>query len=152
MHEIFFDRVHGARGALGVGGPGEHGPRLRDRVDATLRVLGGAQRRAVVEVRSPVPVAVPARGLERVSERLEVLTPCSRALGVAARLRDRGPLGQGRVEEPAEPDALAPPLLADSVHPVVPVAGPDERKAVTSNGQAPVERAGAVLEERRALD
>src|SRR4030095_15645698 len=68
MHEIFFDRVHGARRAVGIGDTGKHSPRLRDRIDATLSVLGGSQRRAVAELRPPIPVAIPARGLERSSE------------------------------------------------------------------------------------
>src|SRR5262245_9683882 len=55
------------------------------------------------------------------------------------------------MEKPAEPDALAHTLGADPIHPVVPVAGAHERKAVTSDREAPVERASAVLEERGAL-
>ena len=56
------------------------------------------------------------------------------------------------MQEPAEPDALAPAALADPVHAVVPVAGADQRQAVRA-GQSRllVEAARAVLEERRRL-
>ena len=151
VHQIFFDRVHGARGAVRVGRPGEDGPRLRDRVDTALRVLGRAQRSAVVEVRPPIPVAVPAGGLQRPPERIPVRAPHARTLSFAAGFGDRRPLGEGRVQEPAEPDALAPALGADSIHPIVPVAGADQRQAVAADREAPVERACAVLEERGAL-
>src|SRR5215471_14238681 len=80
-----------------------------------------------------------------------MLTPRSRPGGLAASLRDGSPLGEGRMEEPAEPDALPPALVADSIHPVVPVTGAHEGKPVLSDSEAPVERAGAVLEERGPL-
>src|SRR5262245_36297923 len=41
MDEIFFDRVHGARRAVGIGDTRKPRPRSRDRIDATLGVLGG---------------------------------------------------------------------------------------------------------------
>ena len=55
------------------------------------------------------------------------------------------------MQEPAEPDALALALLADAVHAVVPVAGTEEREPVHADREALVERARAVLEERRLL-
>ena len=55
------------------------------------------------------------------------------------------------MEEEAEPGALAAALPAHAVHAVVPVAAADERQAVRAGGQALVDRAQAVLEERAAL-
>ena len=55
---------------------------------------------------------------------------------------------QHAVQEEAEPGALAAPRGPDAVHAVVPVAGAEERKAVRARGQALVDRAQAVLEER----
>src|SRR5258707_13567429 len=52
VDQVLLDRVHRAGGAARVGGLRENGPRLGDRDDATLPVLAGAQRRAVVEVRA----------------------------------------------------------------------------------------------------
>src|SRR5207245_9030704 len=54
-------------------------------------------------------------------------------------------------EHPAYPGALAAALGADSIHSIVPVASADQRQAVGADRQAPVERTGAVLEERGAL-
>ncbi len=54
--------AHGAHrtlGALSRRRARENGPGLGDRVDLPLVVLGRTQRRAVVEVRAPVPLAVP---------------------------------------------------------------------------------------------
>ncbi len=67
----------------------------------------------------------------------------------APRDGDRDHLGEHGMEEPAEPDALATPLVADPVHPVVPVAGADQRQAVRTDGQAGLDRPGAVLEQGR---
>ena len=64
---------------------------------------------------------------------------------------DAGELRERRVQEPAEPDALALALASDAVHAVVPVAGAHQRQAVAADGEAAVEGARAVLEERRAL-
>ena len=59
---------------------------------------------------------------------------------LAATLGDRRERGQGGVQEPAEPDALALALVADPVHAVVPVAGADQRQAVRADRQAAIER------------
>ena len=43
---------------------------------------------------------------------------------------------QRRAEKPAEPDAFAAPFDADAIHPVVPIAGADQRKAVSAGRAA----------------
>ena len=55
------------------------------------------------------------------------------------------------MEEEAQPGALAAALPAHAVHPVVPVSAAEERQPVRAGGQALVDRAQAVLEERAAL-
>ena len=55
------------------------------------------------------------------------------------------------MEEEAQPGALAAALPADAVHPVVPVSASHEGQPVRAGGQALVDRAQAVLEERAAL-
>ena len=70
-------------------------------------------------------------------------SPRASAIGAKAR--------QDGVQEPAQPDALAPALVADPVHAVVPVARADQRQAVGADREAPVERARAVLEQRRRV-
>ena len=79
LNEVLLDGGHGPGGALGHGRARDHAPRLRDRIDAALDVLGRAERRAVVEVRSPVPVAVPRVPLERHLQRGHVMPPRLRA-------------------------------------------------------------------------
>ena len=121
---------------------------MGDRVDPALGVHGGAERGAIVEEGPAVPVAVPAVALERPPERLHVGSPALRAGTLAAGLRDRGEGGQDGVQEPAQPDALAPALVTHPVHAVVPVARPDERQAVGADREAPVERRRTVVEQR----
>ena len=55
------------------------------------------------------------------------------------------------VQEEAEPDTLAAPLVAHPVHAVVPVAGPDQRQPVTADREAHLDGPGAVLEQRGRL-
>src|SRR6202011_5804591 len=58
---------------------------------------------------------------------------------------------QGRLQEPSEPDTFAFALLADTVHSVVPVTGPEQRQAVLSDLQPVIERSRAMFEERRGF-
>src|SRR6478735_246219 len=58
--QLLFDRVHGGAGACRIRSFGEHGPALRDGIDAALGILLRAQRRAIVEERTTVPGAIPA--------------------------------------------------------------------------------------------
>ncbi len=68
---------------------------------------------------------------------------------LAALRRDRRERGQGDVQEPTEPDALAFALAPDPIHAVVPVARSDEGQPVRPHRQAPVDGLGAMLEQRR---
>ena len=58
---------------------------------------------------------------------------------------------QRRVQEPAEPDALAAACDADAIHAVVPIAGAEQRQAVRADRQTRIERAHAMLEQRRGI-
>ena len=86
--------------------------------------------------------------LERPPERLQVGPPARRPGPLAAGLRDRRERGQDGIQEPAQPDALAPALVAYPVHAVVPVARPDQRQPVGADFEAPVERRRTVVEQR----
>ena len=66
-HEIGAHGVHRALGAPRLGRARQHGPRLRQRIELALLVLHRPQRRAVVEIGAPIPVAVP-RELEHAGE------------------------------------------------------------------------------------
>ncbi len=50
-----------------------------------------------------------------------------------------------RHQEPGQPNALAFPLDAHSIHPVVPIADADERQSVRACGQAALDRPATVL-------
>ena len=124
-------------------------PRLRDRVDAALAA------------RSPSPRASRRRGRRAGTRRRPTRAPRSSRAAIrpapatsppprasSARVAERGEAIHRRAQEPAEPDALAAPLRADAVHPVVPVAVAHQRETVRALGQRALERASAVLEER----
>src|SRR4029453_790186 len=55
------DSVQGAFCVLSRHGFGKHGPRLRNRIDPTFRAMHRAQRRSVIVVAAPVPLAIPAQ-------------------------------------------------------------------------------------------
>ena len=129
-------------------GAGQHRPRLRDRIDAALVVLRRAQRRAVVVVAAPVPLAVPGRARARRRAAAPPAGSDRRAARSSRRIADRRKRGEDGVQEEAEPRALAAALRPDAVHPVVPVAAADQRQPVRADGQALVDRANAMFEER----
>src|SRR5436190_6608644 len=138
---------HGTPGTGRLGRPGDHAPGLWDGVDAALRAARRSERRSVVIVASPVPVAVPRLLLERCSQRCRVGQPPCRALILLTCSCQRRESHECCLQEPSEPDAFAPAPLAHAVHAVVPVAGADQRQTVFSDLQALVERSRAVLEE-----
>ncbi len=143
-------RVHRALGALFRRGAGEDSPGLCHRVEPALVVLGGPERRAVVEVGAPVPLAVPAL-LEHRPQALALGAVARRARRVAPLLAQRREGAQDRVKEPSDEDALPAPLGSDPVVAVVPVAAPDERQAVGAGGERALDGPHAVLEESSLL-
>ena len=86
-----------------------------------------------------------------VLQRGGVGSPCRGMHRVAACIGKRCERDECRVEQPAEPDALASTEFADAVHAVVPVAGADQRQPVKPDIEAGIEAAGAVLEQRAGL-
>ena len=66
---------------------------------------------------------------------VHVRSPAVGSARVAPRFGDRDEPGERAVQEPPQPDALALALLADAVHPVVPVAGADQRQAVGADAR-----------------
>ena len=110
-HEVGADRVHRAVREARRRRAGEHRPRLGDRVDLALVALRRAERRAVVVVAAPVPLAVPgfARARTRGGPPRRGSDRPGRRLRARAQRRE---VGEDRVEEEAEPGALAAPLPA----------------------------------------
>src|SRR5208282_1356385 len=151
LDQVFVNGGHRGRGADRIRGAGDYAPRLRDRIDSAFDVAGRAERRAVIEVPAPIPVAVPSVALERFRECRLVSPPRRSARILAANIRQRRKRHQRRVEEPSEPDALAFASLADAVHAVVPVARPEQRNTVDTDREASIERQRAMLEDGGAL-
>src|SRR5207253_939546 len=136
--------VDGAGGTLAWRGPGDHRPGLRQQVDPTLVVRRRAERRSVVIVGTPIPLAVPASRLERRLDVGAVGPVPPRPLAIPALFAERNELAGDEEEEETEPDALALPFPADAVHPVVPVARAHKRQAVRPARERAVECATAV--------
>src|SRR5439155_11092819 len=151
VNELLVHGGHGTQGASRIRRPGEYAPRLRDRVDPAFVARVRAERRSIVVIAAPVPFAVPTVSLKRSLQPSRVRAPLRGARLFTTSARQRRERAKRRVQEPAEPDALAFALLADPVHTVVPVARADQRQAVFADAEAPIEPAPAVLEEGRGL-
>ncbi len=150
-HEPRIQCFHALTCAFGGADARQHRPALRDRVDLALGILGGAERRAVVEVRAAPPGAVPAVLLDVAREALALASAAFGERRIAARLRERFELTQYFAQEKAEPHALAAALQADHVHAVVPIAAADQRQSVCAEAQSMLDRADRMLIERRGL-
>src|SRR5882672_11189354 len=77
-------------------------------------------------------------------------TPRLRALVFTARISDFGKLPKNRVQKPTEPDTFSLPMLADTVHAVIPIARPHQWQTVASHRETSVYCASAMLKQRRA--
>ena len=152
MHQQPVERGHRLDGARRIG----RRPRSRPRI--------GRWNRCGIPRWSPSPAACRRRSsrgdtTRRPSPRGRARARSASACAVQAAARAVSPRAaaigtnarQGGVQEPAQPDALALARLADAVHAVVPVAGADQRQAVRAGGEAEVEAARAMLEQRRRL-
>src|SRR6266849_6945946 len=120
--QLTIDGRHGPDGSPALCGPAQHAPGLSNRVNPALGIRCRAKRRAVIEVGAAVPFAIPTFALERRFQSANVEPPVFRALVFASAVRNLCKLPENRVEEPAEPNAFSFPMLADSVHSIIPVA------------------------------
>src|SRR4030095_5318670 len=120
-HEVLVDGRHGALSAYRVARRRHDAPGLGDRIDAACVVDGGAERGPIVEIRSPIPAAIPRFLFEGLLQSAHICAPPLGALALLASVSQVSPFGQNGVKEPPEPDALALPAHAHLVHPVVPI-------------------------------
>jgi hypothetical protein len=109
------------------------------------------QRRAVIEVRAPIPFAVPTVQVEIAAQLRLRLVASLRERGIAPCACELGELPQDRAKEEPQPHAFARALDADEVHAVVPVARAHERQATRPEAQAMDDRTHAMLVEARRL-
>ena len=129
-------------------GAGQHRPGLRDRVDLALVVLRRAQRRAVVVVAAPVPLAVPGllqhagqpAGLARVARGPRRVAAASHSGDELA----AAPCAGTSPSQTLSPRPWRPTRFMPSFQSPLPISG----QAVGAGGQALVDGAHAVLEER----
>src|SRR5207237_7587344 len=126
----------------------EDRPRLRQRVDLAFLVLRRTERRAVVEIGTTIPVAVP-RELQHAGEPLGFTSIVLRMFGVASFIAERRILLQHDDEEPTEPHAFPTPQVPDTVHAVVQIAGADERQPVRAVLQRATDGANRMAADRR---
>src|SRR5208337_4653284 len=85
----FVNRRHRGSSADRTSGAGDYAPRLRDRIDPAFEIAGRAERRPVIEVTAPIPVAVPPFALQRSRKRSCVMPPRRSARILAADIRQR---------------------------------------------------------------
>src|ERR1035441_4207886 len=104
---MLVNRSHGALSPGWFSGTAQNSPRLNDGVNAALLILGRAERRAIVEIGTAIPLSVPTFALERGLQRADVKPPSFSALAVAARIRDFGEFPEDGVQEPSQPNTLA---------------------------------------------
>ena len=97
------------RARAGIAGAGDHRPRLRDRVDLALGVLLRPERRAVVEVRAPIPVAVP-RCSRRPRSAVRGVPPIARRACGSRRARSARSANGRRIETRNQPSQTLSPL------------------------------------------
>jgi len=148
--EIRPDRIHGPLRTARLRAPGQHRPRLRQRVDPALLVLHRPERGPVVEVRPPVPVAVPGQ-FQHAGQPVRLAAVPLRHSGLAPDGTQCRHLPEDDREEPAEPHALTATLVSHPVHPVVPVACAHERKTMSAVFQRAIHGTQRMLEQRRRL-
>src|SRR6185437_5991673 len=117
-NQILLDRRHRAAHAIRIGPAGNHGPRLRDRIDTTLFIPRRTQRRAVIEVGATIPVAVPRFVFQRLAQVVELFAITIATHLLFARVDVRREGRQGHVKKPTKPNALALATDADAVHAV----------------------------------
>ena len=129
-------------------GAGKNRPALRDRIDLAFFVRGRAERRAVVEVRPAIPLAVPAVLLDISAQSAGFDRVPVGERRVAAPPRQLGELREHVKQEERQPDALALAVLADEIHAVVPVAAAHRAAGRAAKAQTVVDRADAMLVER----
>src|SRR6202034_1419259 len=102
----------------------------------------------VVEISAEIPLTVPGMFFEGGFQAGHVEPPSFGALVLAAGVGDRRENIQHMMQEPSEPDAFALAARADEIHAIVPVALAHEGKAVRPVGEAAIDGAGAMLEDR----
>ena len=104
-----------------------------------------AERRAIVEIGAPVPLAIPGVPFD-VGGQLDRLGAAQFGKrGVAAQAGHGREILQHLVQEEGQPHAFTLAVLADLVHAIVPVAGTDQRQAPFAEAQAVLDGAHAML-------
>ena len=96
-------------------------------------------------------MAIPAFLFQRVAQRGCMLSPGRGAAVFTTPLRERDEIADGGVEKPAQPNAFTLSSRPHPVQSIVPVPAANQRQAVTSNPEASIETARAVLKQSGPL-
>src|SRR4029079_1728638 len=128
--QFALDCRHGSGDALARPGPGNHRPRLRDRIDPALFARRRAKRRTVIEPAPQIPISVPRLTRERLCESGGLCSPSVGAVCFVARIGERSEGCERCMQEPTEPNTLALPAFANAIHAVIPVAGTNQWQAM----------------------
>jgi hypothetical protein len=150
-HQLLVDRRHRRLGAGWIGGAGNHGPGLRQGIDAAFVVGRGTEWLAVIEIRPAIPLSVPGVLLDRIAQAARFFTKGPGLIRVAPLVAQFGKVLEHRQQEPAEPDAFTAAFRADAVHAVVPVAAAHERQSVSAESASVLDGAEAMLVDRAGL-
>lgn len=109
---------------------------MHNRIHPAFGVNRRAQRGAVIEIGAVVPLTVPAVIFDIEAQ------PCRlfyAVIGKGGVIMGAGDFREGReriIEKKPQPHAFAPAVLADQIHPVVPVTGADKRETVLAEFKA----------------
>src|SRR6185312_10501567 len=106
IHQLALVRGHRLRRVRGIGGAGQHAPRLRDGVDAAGVAGVRAKRCAVVVIAAAIPGTIPGL-FQRRSHGRGVVAPGPRADDLAAVFGQGGIGFDAAYQEPAHPAAFA---------------------------------------------
>ena len=105
-NQIGVDSVHRAPCSGWIGRARQDAPALRDRVDTALGIARRPQRCSIIEVRAPIPGAVPCVGLRRRLQVCRARSPNRRLFCRATPHRKRCEVLKGRVKKPGQPHAF----------------------------------------------
>src|SRR5438128_2110059 len=146
-HQMFLDGLHCLDCPPGIARAADYRPGLRERIYPGFLILPGTQRRPIVEISAPVPFAIPARFFDRGAHSTRVRAILLRQFPFATPLAENRKSLPDIHQEPGQPDALAFSFVADTVHPVIPVASTDQWQPMNSMGAGLFYRPAAVLKQ-----
>ena len=122
-------------------------PGLGDGIDAAFQIVRGTPGMALVIKCPAIPAAIPAGRFNMAVQLMDPVRPGICDTGVAGTIGKAGESAGGHHCKPCQPDTLALSVPTDPVHAVIPVSRADQRKVVSSPGQAFLQRPLTMIEQ-----